>query len=47
MPVTKCPWCGEEVATEEYSDHFQEKHYKGKAGKRTGPYPVQISEKEV
>ncbi len=41
--ATKCPWCGEKVATEEYSDHLQEKHYKGDPGKRTGPYPAKIS----
>lgn len=44
--MPKCPWCGKEVNTTDYSTHLEEEHYKGEPGKRTGPYPVPVKETE-
>ena len=38
IELVRCPWCGEEVPREEYSDHLQEKHYRGEPDSRKGPY---------
>lgn len=42
LQLVKCPWCGEELEREKYSDHLEDEHYKTVDGKRTGPYPAGV-----
>lgn len=44
--MPKCPWCGDEVTSDEYADHLIDEHYEKDGDTLIGPYPVKKADRE-